>query len=433
MTAGLLALLSSLFAPPDAAGLEAEVGALFAERCTLCHDADSDSVDLSVAPSALVGLASETGKPLVSPGDPAASYLLAKLTGQGMEGELMPMGDDPLNVEELTLVQEWISGLEPPPVVPEAGTGAAEGGSAGPTGDSGSGAAASGAAGVDPGPSAPLAAPKRARPNFSGTHQINLHTTTTLGKKNLEFRVHHRFGKISAPRSYLGLAGGAVMSLGVGYGIVDGLDAMLRWSNSRLDWELGLKYAPLRQVDGKPVSVSIYASFEALGDFPDRSANRLTGNFQASASRLWFERWSTQLTANYSMFTDHAPTPLTDFGDGEGPVPAEDKRGTLDLGLASTVWLGKKRKWGVDLEYMLPIPAGGSPNLFYYAGGDTLDGPSYGGVSLGTSWRTGGHFFQVFVSNVQNIHTNQVAPGASGRIEKGELFLGFNLSRKWKL
>ena len=221
------------------------------------------------------------------------------------------------------------------------------------------------------------------------------------------------------------------MSLGLGYGIIDGLDALVRWSNSRLDWELGLKYAPLRQVDGKPVSLSMYASFEAMHDFPERSANRVTGNVLVSASRLWFDRWATQLTANYSALTDHVPTPTTDFG--EGPVPSEDKRGTLDLGLASTVWLGKKRKWGVDVEYILPIPDGGNPNVFYYAGGDTLAGPKYGGLTLGASARAGLHFFQFFISNQQSIHTNQIAPGAAGRIEKGELFLGFNLSRKWKL
>lgn len=439
MTAGLLALLSSLFSPPSAAGLEADVAALLADRCSLCHDADSDNVDLTVAPSTLATVAASTGAAIVAPGDPANSYLLAKLTGQGIKGEVMPMGDDPLSVEELTLIQTWIAGMEAPASSDTDDRSAGEPANAGDADQSVDGCDESEGKCEDAqvaAPSQPLpliAPPKKARTNFAGTHQINLHTTTTLGEKTLEFRVHHRFGQISAPRSYMGLAGGAVMSLGLAYGIIDGLDAMVRWSNSRLDWEMGLKYAPIRQVDGKPLSLSVYGSLEALHDFPDRSANRLTGNLQASASRLWFDRWGTQFTVNYSMLTDHSPNPQTDFGDGAGPVASVDKRGTLDLGLASTYWLGEKRKWGVDLEYILPVPAGGSPNLFYYAGGDTLGGPSYGGVSLGASARTGGHFFQVFISNVQNIHTNQVAPGASGRIEKGELFMGFNLSRKWKL
>lgn len=427
MVAGTFALLMGLSSPPDAVTLEADVQALLSDRCALCHDGE-DGLDLSAAPSSLVGMASSTGKPLIAPADPAASYLLAKVTGQDIQGELMPLADDPLSAEELGLLQNWILALEPAAAADAQATDPSV-----PEPASGAGGQAPGDGAVDTAPALPMpiAPPQKARPNFSGTHQINLQSTTTLGKKTLEFRVHHRFGQVSGERAYLGLASGAVMSLGVGYGIVDGLDAMLRWSNSRLDWELGMKYAPLRQVDGKPLSLALYASFEALGDFPERSANRLGGNFQASASRLFFERWATQLTVNYSMLTNHDPAPTTDFGSG--PEPSEDKRGTLDLGLASTVWLGKKRKWGLDLEYILPIPDGGSPNVFYYAGGDTLDGPVYGGVTLGASARAGLHFFQVFISNQQNIHTNQVAPGATGRIEKGELFLGFNLSRKWKL
>ena len=379
------------------------VSKIFASQCSYCHTAESDSVDLTGPPSSLIGVGSSTGKPLVAPGDPDGSYLMDKLLGRHAKGELMPMGGAPLAAEELESVRSWIAGLDP--------------------------ADAEGAAGSE---ITPPPAPKRQ--NFFGAHQITLPTTTTLGKRQIEYRIHHRFGRIAAPRSYLGLAGGAVMSMGVSYGIIDGLDALVRWSNSNLDWELGLKYVPIRQVDGKPLSFGAYASFEALADDPNRVANRFTGNFQLMVSRLWFDRWSTQLWTNYSMLTNHASAPRVEFDPADGPVLAEDRRGSLDVGLASTVWLGKKKKYGIDLEYFVPIPDGGSPNTFYYQGGDAATGGAkYGGVSLGWSAKTGLHLFQVFITNIRTIHTNQIAPGPDGRIEAGDIYLGFNISRRWQL
>src|SRR5690606_4410658 len=224
-----------------------------------------------------------------------------------------------------------------------------------------------------------------------------------------------------------------VISMGIEYGIVDGLDVLARWTNSRLGWELGLKYVPVRQEAGMPLSFGMYASFEALTDFPATTANRFTGNFQVLLSRLWFERWSTQLVVNYSMLTNHSPTILHDFGDGDGPVLVTDNRGTLDVGLASTVWLGKKKKHGIDLEYILPIPV----DVFYHHGGNVdPEGTKIGAWALGWSARTGLHLFQVFVSNTRNIHTNLVAPGGDTKnpfSPFGDFFFGFNISRKWML
>lgn len=419
-------LLPLAFAPPEAPQ------AIFDESCTLCHDASDDTLNLEDAGS-LVGVASSTGMPYVDPGKPNNSYLYLKMVAaEGIEGESMPMGDDPLPVEQLTAVRDWIAAL--PPAEPEPGPG--DTGDTGDTGEDGPGP-------DDPPPDEPppdnppvdvVPVPKKKlRQPFFGTHQINLQTTTTLGKKTISYRIHHRFGLVGTPgdRNYLGMAGGAVMSMGAEYGIIDGLDILGRWTTSRLGWELGLKYVPVRQEAGKPLSFGMFASFEGLTDFPSSSANRLTGNFQVMLSRLWFERWSTQLTVNYSLLTNHRPVVMAEI-DGE-TMQVTDDRGTLNVGLASTVWIGKKRKHGIDLEYILPIP---SDEFFHHGGNVDPDGTKIGSWSLGWSARTGLHLFQVFVTNTRNIHTNLVAPG--GDTENpfspfGDFFFGFNITRKWKL
>ncbi|MFO7563900.1 MAG: DUF5777 family beta-barrel protein [Enhygromyxa sp.] len=420
-------LLTLSFAPPEGGDSLAAVQAIFDESCTLCHDSSDDTLNLEDA-GALLGRASTTGKPLIDPGNPNGSYLYLKMVGaEGIEGELMPLGDDPLPVEQLTIVQQWIAEL-PPPTSAGEGEGEGEGEGVGVSDDQTSAGQTS--AGEQP------ITPKRSPSQpFFGTHQINLQTTTTLGKKNIAYRIHHRLGRVGGlgDRTYIGLAGPAVISMGLEYGIIDGLDVLARWTNARLGWELGLKYVPIRQEAGMPLSFGMFASFEALTDFPATTANRFTGNVQVLLSRLWLERWSTQLVVNYSMLTNHSPMILHDFADGRGPVRVTDNRGTLNVGLASTVWLGKKRKHGIDLEYILPIPA----DVFYHHGGDVdPDGTKIGAWALGWSARTGLHLFQVFVSNTRNIHTNLVAPGGDTKnpfSPFGDFFFGFNISRKWKL
>ncbi|MCA9705915.1 MAG: hypothetical protein KDK70_08720, partial [Myxococcales bacterium] len=316
--------------------------------------------------------------------------------------------------EKLQIVADWIAGLPPP---------------------------------RDDGTDAPTPeAPKpRARKPFNGTTQIVLPTTTTLGKRTLQYRIDHRFGRIGTERGAFGLDAGVAMAMGLAYGILDGWDVQLRRANSRKTWELGTKYIPIRQEDGKVLSFGGYASVSYLRDFD--VANPWVGDFQLMLSRLWFDRWSTMLVLGYHLNTNHNSRVTVDFDDGNGPVPVRDRRDTLTMGLASTVWVDKKKRWGIDMEYLLPIPDGGTPNAFYYRGGDAdPQGSKIGAWSLGGSLRTAKHFFQVFFTNNREISSNLYAPGGqSGNpfdtpgvdsrnpFHKFNFFLGFNLGRQFSI
>lgn len=423
-----IALTTLLYSAPEPAA-EAQVKEILDEWCTSCHSGggnpatDPSEVDLDVPLTSLVGISSvATGKPLVVPGDPSASYLLLKMTGgEGMDGDLMPLGDDPLPPEQLQLVADWISSLP----VEDGGTGTGT--------DVGTGTGTD----ITPAP------PAKGRKPFHGTTQVSLPTTTTLGKRTLQYRIDHRFGRIGTERGAFGLDGGASMAMGLTYGIIDGLDVQLRRANSRKTWELSTKYVPLRQEDGSPVSLGGFAALSWLRDFD--VANPWVGDFQLLLSRLWFDRWSTMLVVGYHLNTNHDARVLVDFGDG--PVPAEDRRDTMTMGLASTIWVDKRKRWGIDLQYVLPIPDGSSPNFFHYNGGDSdPNGSKAGSWAVGGSLKTNKHVFQVFFTNNREITTNNYAPGGqSGNpfdtpgvesrnpFNKFNFFLGFNLGRQFTI
>lgn len=412
--------------------IEPKVRKIFDEKCTACHDAGGEEVVLAGSLGHLTtGKSKETGKTFVVAGDVEGSYLVAKLNGKGIKGEQMPMGDDPLVAAEMNTIRDWIVALGEDEKAKAAAAAAAGGGDKPP--DSGPA--------VEPPPvdTAPPPDPEepkkeKGKPPFHGVFQMNLPTTSTLGRRTFEFRIDHRFGQVGAERGAFGLDAGANISYGFAYGILDGWDVLLRRTNSRKGYELGTKYVPVRQEAGYPVSFGGYASVEYLRDFPSNTANPWSGNFQLLLSRLWFERWSTQLVIGYHMRTNHAANVTVDLeGDGKGPVKVRDKRGTLGVGIASTVWLGAKKRWGIDLEYHLPIPT----DVFFYRGGNAdPNGSNIGSWAIGGSVRTGLHFFQIFITNTREIHSSLYAPGGQTKnpfSDRGNFFFGFNLSRKWSL
>ncbi|MCA9720403.1 MAG: hypothetical protein KC468_37420 [Myxococcales bacterium] len=428
-----------------AADAEKPVQALMEELCTSCHDAGADEVALE---GSLLHLTSESskaaGKPFVVPGDVEGSYLWAKMTGApGIQGEVMPLGDDALPADKLEPVKRWILALGE--VEQAKAALAAAGGTAPPDGGGGGGPT-----GDDSGPTDEAECPKRDRkgnckverkrtsePPFRDIYFVNLPTTAGLGKNAIQFRITHHFGRIGTPRGGFGLDAGAVMSLGVAYGIIDGLDISFRRSNSRKAYELGVKYIPLQQEYGAPVSFGGYASIEYYRDFDTNTSNPVSGNFQLMLSRLWFERWSTQLVLGYHLRTNHAANVTYDFGDGNGAVAVTDTRDTMNVGLASQIRLGKKRYHSIDLEYLFPIPA----QVFYWNGA-LENKANVGAWALGWTAITPSkkHVFKVFLTNTREIHTNLVAPGGqtrnpfpSGQKYPFDFFLGFTISRRWSL
>jgi len=419
------------------AELEPKVTKIFADQCLACHDNGSDDIVLAGSPERLLKMQSKpTKKPIIVAGDPGASYLFAKVTGaKGIEGDAMPLGDT-MPKQDVEVLRQYIVALGDRDNRDRAGAG-------GTTTTVGGDVATEPAAGdgdgggdtTEPAGPADGAEDKPSKPAFHGVFQINLPSTSTLGRRTFEFRIDHRFGRVGAERGAFGLDAGANISYGFAYGIFDGWDVLLRRSNSRKGYELGTKYMPIRQEAGKPVSFGGYASVEYLRDFPSNTANPWAGNFQLMVSRLWFERWSTMLLMGYSLRTNHKAAPTVDF-DGKGadaPVKVRDRRGTLGVGLASTVWVGAKKRWGIDMEYWLPIPS----NKFYFNGGNAdPNGSNIGSWSIGGSVRTAKHFFQIFITNTREIHTNLYAPGGQSKNpfeQRGNFFFGFNLSRQWSL
>jgi mono/diheme cytochrome c family protein len=85
-----------------------DIGPLFAERCVMCHSGQSAAAGLRLDTLAGVRAGSTRG-PVVKPGDPGASELMLRLTGERQPR--MPVTGPPfLSPQEIALVERWIAG-----------------------------------------------------------------------------------------------------------------------------------------------------------------------------------------------------------------------------------------------------------------------------------------------------------------------------------
>ncbi|MCH9684926.1 MAG: hypothetical protein K0V04_26050 [Deltaproteobacteria bacterium] len=102
--------------PDSGATFTNDVLPILEARCATagCHSSVVPAADLDltadVARDSLFQMSVQNPDiPLVEPGNPTGSYLITKLTGDGFQGQRMPLGANPLSQEQEDIIRLWIS------------------------------------------------------------------------------------------------------------------------------------------------------------------------------------------------------------------------------------------------------------------------------------------------------------------------------------
>lgn len=115
----LAALLCVAFADGASAGESvpdwAQIGAIFRERCIMCHSEAAAERGLRLDSYAGAVSGSVYG-PVLIPGDPSSSELLERLNGSSRPR--MPFLSRPLTPEAIDLIERWIAAGVPESVAP---------------------------------------------------------------------------------------------------------------------------------------------------------------------------------------------------------------------------------------------------------------------------------------------------------------------------
>ncbi len=244
---------------------------------------------------------------------------------------------------------------------------------------------------------------------FKGLKIVNFESTKLVAKKELTFVVSHRFGSIeNGFDSFFGLDD-AVTRLNFIYGLTDNLNISISRSSFQKIYEASIKYKLARQQDnGFPFTVVGY-----------NSAFINTALDKTNLPKLEFKHrvgYTAQLLiarkVSKTLSLEFAPT----FFHDNFVVNDDQNNSQFALGMGGRYKLGKR--WSVNADYGLHLNRAGSS-------------PFKNPLSIGFDLETGGHVFQMHLSNAQAMNANGFLGQATGDWEDGDIFFGFNLSRNF--
>lgn len=254
---------------------------------------------------------------------------------------------------------------------------------------------------------------------FKGTKLINFPTVETMGKRALDFRIAHRFGDFSSGAyNAFGLDGGASIRLSFDYGITDWLTIGIGRSSVDKLADGSVKMRILRQTidNHMPVSVSVLSSMNYTFLRDPNAANGVD-KYRYAVSRISYatslvvgRKFSEKLSLQMHGFYIHynIVDKITDSND------------MFAAGLSGRYKITKR--FAVTFEYAHRL---NKYSLAY----DTYHDP----FGIGIDLETGGHVFQLHFTNQFGMNEAQYIPYTTSDFWKGDIRLGFNISRVFSI
>lgn len=253
---------------------------------------------------------------------------------------------------------------------------------------------------------------------FKGTRLINFSTVEVLGKNSLEFRIAHRFGDIAGSAGGInrlfGFDGPVALQLAFDYSLSDRLSIGFGRTNLGQLLDGNVKYRILRQSSDNKMPISLtYLGRANLthrdplfdGEFA-QFKNRMSYVNHLMIARKFNKSFSLQ--ANIMLLHQNLVQTRA------------DQHSSLALGLSARYKITKRVALTAEWMQML---GNYTPNQSLF----------YAPISVGVDLETGGHVFQLFVSNAFEINEIQAIPYNRRNWQDGQFRFGFNVSRAFTL
>ena len=242
---------------------------------------------------------------------------------------------------------------------------------------------------------------------FKGLKIINMESTKLAAKKDFYFVISHRFGSVkSGIKDLFGLDNSNIRFSFI-YGINDWLNVGLSRSSSNKTYDAHLKYRLMHQEKGKfPFTIVGFNSVEFNTGLDKvnypllESKHRYTYAHELLISRKFNENFSLEVSPIYlhQNFVENDLQENTQYILGFGGRYKISKRITI--------------------------------NAEYHAHMNRVGSSKYSNpLSLGVDIETGGHVFQLHVTNAQLMNESGYLTNAIGDWGSGDVYFGFNIWR----
>jgi len=248
---------------------------------------------------------------------------------------------------------------------------------------------------------------------FKSTKVINGHSMEFLSAGTMDFRILHRFGLLDQGyKNFFGLDQ-ASMRMAFDFGLLPNLMAGIGRSTYKKEVDGFIKYAPIRQATGTkglPLTIAIVSGMTwNTAPWPDPTihnynTSRLAYYFQGIFGRKFSESLSLQLS----------PTLLHRNIVALNTTPNDE----YSIGFAGRYKVTKRMAITWDYFYRIN---GREKNV------------TFDPISIGIDIETGGHVFQLHVSNCVGMNERAFLDETTSNWLKGGIRFGFNLSRVFQL
>lgn len=248
---------------------------------------------------------------------------------------------------------------------------------------------------------------------FKATRIINSSSVENLAHGVLDFRILHRFGRISDGFENSFGFDNATTRIGLDYGVTNwlmvglGHNTLQKINDGFVKMRLKQQYQ-----NGFPLTVSYFAGMGIVGDkapvLPSGQeyfySHRLSYTHQLLMARKFSNKLSLQLmpTIVHQNLVDSSKNANT----------------TIALGAGGRLKVSKRV--AITAEYYYRFNNADMPHF---------GAKTYNSLSLGADIETGGHVFQLFFCNSLGITERSFITQTTDTWEKGQLHFGFNISR----
>lgn len=248
---------------------------------------------------------------------------------------------------------------------------------------------------------------------FKSIRVINGHSMEFLAPGTMDFRILHRFGQFNTGGKNLWGLDQASMRLGFDFGITKNLQVGVGRSTFKKEIDGYIKFAPIRQSTGThsfPATIAFVGGMTVnTMDFADPTVtNYFTSRLAYYGQAIIGRKFSEGLTLQLSPTVVH-----------NNLVPlASQPNDVFALGFGGRIKMSKRTAFTWD--------------YFYLLNGIQKD-VNYNPLSVGVDIETGGHVFQLHVSNSAGMNERAFITETTGSWKKFDVRFGFNLSRIFQI
>ncbi len=247
---------------------------------------------------------------------------------------------------------------------------------------------------------------------FKGSRLINGQTIETRYKGELEFIFAHRFGPMNGGLYELYGLDQAYVRIGLEYGLTDRLGVGIGRNSVDKTVDGFLRYKALRQSRaGMPISVTAFGIMAVKTSPKDEDAgyditfeDRTSYTAQLLIARKFTPALSLQLMPSFV----HKNTVDQSIEDND----------QFALGVGGRIKVSRSVALTTEYYYRFNVHEGN---------------PYYNSIGFGVDIETGGHVFQIVITNSRGLTERAFITETTGEFFDGDIHLGFNVTRIFQL